>query len=254
VVAEFLLQTGRGPDYLFASSSAVLLRSLGYPTRIVSGLYAAADRYDAVTRHTPVTRDDVHFWAEVRMPDGVWVAVEPTPGYELMPPVRPWSERIARVLATAGQWIHGHMAELVVGAVVLVLLVVRRRELLDRLATLALRLTPTLDPRRRVLRTLSLLEWRARWAGGPRPAGLTLARWYQPVARLAAGEAGVVLEKLVGLADWAVHSPERPGWPSPMNDTEIERACTLAARDWTLARFRAVFLPRSRKVATTCGR
>ena len=41
VVADFLLRSHRGPDYLFASAAAVLLRSLGYPTRVVSGLYAA---------------------------------------------------------------------------------------------------------------------------------------------------------------------------------------------------------------------
>jgi hypothetical protein len=98
VVSEFLLRSGRGPDYLFASAAAVLLRSLGYPTRVVSGLYAAPWRYDPRTRHTPVTREDVHFWAEVRLPDGHWITVEPTPGYELLPPVQPWSELIAQAL------------------------------------------------------------------------------------------------------------------------------------------------------------
>ena len=104
VVAEFLLHSRRGPDYLFASSSAVLLRSLGYPTRVVSGLYAAPGRYDPRTRHTPVTREDVHFWAEVRLPDGLWVAIEPTPGYELLPPVRPWTkQRLARARGGVGR-------------------------------------------------------------------------------------------------------------------------------------------------------
>ena len=46
VVAEFLLRSHQGPDYLFASSAAVLLRSLGYPTRVVSGLYATPEMYD----------------------------------------------------------------------------------------------------------------------------------------------------------------------------------------------------------------
>ncbi len=66
VVHEFLLESRRGPDYLFASSTAVLLRTLGYPTRLVSGLYAAPGKFDARTGHTPVTQDDVHFWVEVR--------------------------------------------------------------------------------------------------------------------------------------------------------------------------------------------
>src|SRR5205807_1640324 len=99
VVAEFLLRSRRGPDYLFASSAAVLLKSLGHPVRVVSGLYAAPGRYDPRTRHTPVTRDDVHVWVEVRLPDGVWVAIEPTPGYELLPPAYPWTERLAGALA-----------------------------------------------------------------------------------------------------------------------------------------------------------
>jgi hypothetical protein len=251
VVAEFLLHSRRGPDYLFASSATVLLRSLGYPTRLVSGLYAAPGRYDPRTRHTPVTREDVHFWAEVRMPDGLWVAVEPTPGYELMPPVRPWREQIARALASAVRWARGHAVELLAGAVVLVVLVVRRREMLDGLATIAFRLNPDRDPRHRVLRALRLVERRARWTGRPRPPGLTPTRWYQPVARQAAGEPGDSLGGLIRLADWAVHAPERPGWPPPANDTEIEQTCRSAVRAWTLARFRVTFPPRPRKVATT---
>ena len=82
VVADFLLGSRRGPDYLFASAAVVMLRSLGYPARLVSGLYVAPDRYDPRTRHTPVTSEDVHIWAEVRLSNGHWIAVEPTPSYE----------------------------------------------------------------------------------------------------------------------------------------------------------------------------
>ena len=38
VVADFLLGSRRGPDYLFASAAVVMIRSLGYPARLVSGL------------------------------------------------------------------------------------------------------------------------------------------------------------------------------------------------------------------------
>ena len=109
VVADFLLRSHRGPDYLFASAAAVLLRSLGYPTRVVSGLYAAPWRYDPLTRHTPVTEEDVHFWAEVRLPDGNWITVEPTPGYSLLPPVRTWSDLIAQTIAGAARWARRHI-------------------------------------------------------------------------------------------------------------------------------------------------
>src|SRR5262249_2798990 len=40
VVAHFLLTSRRGPDYQFATAAAVILRLLGYPTRVVGGLYA----------------------------------------------------------------------------------------------------------------------------------------------------------------------------------------------------------------------
>jgi hypothetical protein len=47
----FLSESHRGPDYLFATAAALLLRSLGYPTRVCLGFYA---RPDATTR-TPDT-------------------------------------------------------------------------------------------------------------------------------------------------------------------------------------------------------
>jgi transglutaminase-like putative cysteine protease len=236
VVAEFLLRTRRGPDYLFASSAAVLLRSLGYPTRVVSGLYAAPGRYDPRTRHTPLTRDDVHFWAEVRLTGGRWIAVEPTPGYELMPPVRPWSEQMVEAFSAAWRWARAHAAGLLAAAVVLGVLAVRRRDVLDVLATIAIGLAPGRDPRHRVLRSLKLIEWRARWAGRARPSGLTLARWYLPVADRAAGEPRSALQGLVRLADWAAHAPEWPGLPAP--ESEIRRTCRSALRAWTRSRFR----------------
>jgi hypothetical protein len=247
VVAEFLLHGRRGPDYLFASAAAVLLRSLGYPTRVVSGLYAATGHYDPRTRHTPVTRDDVHFWAEIRLPNGRWIAVEPTPGYELMPPVRAWTERMAEALAGARRWAKDHAAGLLAAAVILGVLALRRRDVVDRLVTIAVRLAPGNDPRRRVMRSLKLIELRARWAGRPRPSGLTLSRWYLPFAGRAACEPRQALEGLVRLADWAAHAPAGP-W-SPATDDDIRRTCRSAVRAWTLSRFRRANSSPRNKVA-----
>jgi protein-glutamine gamma-glutamyltransferase len=251
VVAEFLLRSGRGPDYLFASSSAVLLRSLGYPTRVVSGLYAAPGRYDPRTRHTPVTGEDVHFWAEVRLPNGLWIAVEPTPGYELLPPIRPWSERIAGALSATWSWARDHAVGLAIALAGLVVLCIRLRALVDRLATIAFGLVSGDDPRRCVMRAVKLIERRARWAGHPRPSGLTLARWYFPVAREVAGEPRADLERLVRLADWAVHDPDRSGLPASASERDIRQACRSAVRAWTLARFCDAIPSQLRKAATT---
>jgi protein-glutamine gamma-glutamyltransferase len=238
VVADFLLKSHRGPDYLFASSAAVLLRSLGYPTRVVSGLYAAPEHYDARMRHTPVTAENVHFWAEVRMPDGLWVAIEPTPGYDLMPASRSWSQLIATALAGAGSWAQRHAALVLATAVGLMVVVLRRHILLDRLATIAFGLIPEPNSRRFVMRTLKLIERRARWAGCPRPPGLTLGRWYFPVARQTPGEPRVALEGLIALADWAIHAPDRPDAPPPGSRYDIQQTCQCAVKAWTLVRFR----------------
>ena len=180
VVADFLLGSRRGPDYLFASAAVVLLRSLGYPARLVSGLYAAPDRHDPRTRHTPVTSEDVHVWAEVRLPDGIWIAVEPTPGYELLPPAVSWSELIVKILNRMGHWVNQHGNFLLVASSLLAALIGWRRHLLDGLGALAFALLPDRQPRRRVLRALRLVERRARWAGYPRPPGLTLLALVSP--------------------------------------------------------------------------
>ena len=82
-VRWFLMESRRGPDYLFASSAAVLLRSLGYPSRMIGGYYARPENYNRLTGRTAVTAGDVHYWTQTRLADGTWVNLEPTPGYEL---------------------------------------------------------------------------------------------------------------------------------------------------------------------------
>ncbi|WP_422922987.1 transglutaminase-like domain-containing protein [Singulisphaera sp. PoT] len=240
VTAEFLFETRRGPDYLFATASAVMLRSLGYPVRLVSGLYAAPEKYDPVTRHTSVTRDDVHVWAEVRLPDGLWIAIEPTPGFDLLPPARPWVERVALAFKAAGRWAWMHKFALSASLLLVVGAVVMRRRLLDLGASALFGLDSGRHPRRSILRALSLLERRARWAGCPRPTGQTPSRWYRPIARLGADESRLVLERLLRLSDWALHAPGRSSLPPALDDAEILKTCREALRSWTPARFREV--------------
>jgi hypothetical protein len=88
------------------------------------------------------------------------------------------------------------------------------------------------------MRALNLIERRARWAGCPRPLGLTLARWYFPVARQATGEPRVALEGLIDLADWATHAPDQTDLPSLRSGYGIHRTCQCAVKAWTLDRFR----------------
>jgi transglutaminase-like putative cysteine protease len=239
VVACFLFTSRRGPDYLFASAAAVMLRALGYPTRVVSGFYTSPQRYDESSRHTAVLGADVHFWAEVLVDPSTWVAVEPTPGYELAPPAFSWGERLAETLQASGGWLLDHRGLGVVALAGVVLTARFRRELLDRLATLGWALAPAASWRGRVLDTLKLLERRARWAGRPRPAGSTPARWYRRAATGAAGPDRDSIEKLLDLADWALYAPAQLDANLPYAQGEVRAACRRAVRAWSLSRFRA---------------
>ncbi|MDX2037640.1 MAG: transglutaminase-like domain-containing protein [Isosphaeraceae bacterium] len=248
VVEHFLLDAKRGPDYLFASSTAVLLRMLGYPTRLVSGLYAAPEDYDPTTRHTLVKQDDVHVWLEVRTPEGLWVAVEPTPGYELLPPIRPWSEQIARSLAAGLRWARERSIPIVLAVLGILVLVARSRECLDAIATLVYRAVSPREGRARVLRALRLIEARSRWAGAARPPAITPRRWYRLQAEPADERERTLLERLTALAEWAAHAPAET---AAATEDELRALCDRVVAAWTLSRFRDARSMNRRKAATT---
>jgi transglutaminase-like putative cysteine protease len=228
-VGHFLLHARRGPDYQFASAAAVLLRSLGYPTRVVSGFYASPEHYDARTGQTPVNNDDIHFWAEVCVPGNVWVAIEPTPGYTLPGPRLSWGQWLALLASEVGLWLTKYATALALGFLALAVLVWRRRDLIDGVAVLLWRWRA--GPWRRcVLETLRLLERRSRWAGRPRPPGTSPAGWY--------GEwlGKSPLADLADLADWAAYAPAE--LPPPYSPAEARSLCAAALRTWTTRRMR----------------
>jgi hypothetical protein len=240
IIGDFLLKRRHGPDYLFASAAAVMIRSLGYPTRVVSGLYVSPTRYDRKTGNTPVLTEDAHFWLEVLLPDGAWVAVEPTPGYELAGPSLTWTQKLWAAVAAAWSWSVDHALLLGILAIVLVLVYWFRRELSDLAATLRWRWATRGCWRRRVLGTVRLMDRRALWAGRARPPGQTLSRWYGRTAREAVPELSSDLERLIALADRAVHAPrQRPALVQP-NEREVHATCHRVVRSMTLRRFRAV--------------
>ena len=239
VVSEFLLGSRCGPDHHFASATAVALRLLGYPSRVVSGYYAAPGRYDARTHHTPVTSEDVHFWVEVLLPGGTWAAVEPTPGYEILIPALTLGEQLASLAFQVGNWIRSEVWSLGLGLLGLVALGVSRHWWLDLASTLAWRLIPAGSSRVRAGRTLRLLELRSSRAGLPRPTGRTPARWYQPIAASAPGEPRAALERLLAVAGWASHAPLDSARRSPWSDSLIDQTCRQVVQSWTLSRLRA---------------
>ena len=80
-VDHFLFEQGQGYSEYFASSMAVMLRSVGVPARVAVG-YTTGDPLESVPAYT-VTDSHSHAWVEVYFPGYDWIPFEPTPGAQL---------------------------------------------------------------------------------------------------------------------------------------------------------------------------
>lgn len=234
--ACFLGTLRRGPAYHFASASAVMLHLLDYRVRLVSGFYVSPDQFDRRTQHTPVQKDDVHFWLEVQLADGTWLTLEPTPGYDTLKPTPPlWTRLLsgARSLfvGVLQAW-RGILAALCLMAV----LVVSRRRLADLVFTSIWRFRGARSWQAMSLRTLWLLDQRSRLAGTPRPAAVTPNRWYEGMASAAADGHRDSVRKLLNAATRAAFAPMDTN--PCMASEDIEQECRRAVEHWTVRRLR----------------
>jgi len=230
-VVDFLFRARRGPDYQFATAAALLLRSLGYSTRVVSGFYADPLKCDAASRHTPVFASDVHFWTEVNVAGGDWLPVEPSPGYSVLAPPLSWWQRISEILRHCADLALNHAA-LVCGLTAAGLLALsQRRWILDALDTLRWRWSRRHGDRRHLLATLRLLERRSARSGEPRPTGMTTDRW---LTRLASADSPLTATDSRNLRRWideAIYA--RDPKPAPRETVletsrRIERALSMS--------------------------
>ncbi|GMA26400.1 hypothetical protein GCM10025864_41590 [Luteimicrobium album] len=73
------LQTKEGYCVQFATAMAVMLRTLGIPSRVGVGYLTRAPGADGVTS---VTGEDAHAWPEVYFEQSGWVRFEPTPAVQ----------------------------------------------------------------------------------------------------------------------------------------------------------------------------
>ena len=237
VVGHFLSRR-RGPDYMFASTAALMLRTLGFPTRAVSGFYADSKRYDRRAGQTAVGGDDTHFWLEVGLSGGAWVALEPTPGYEPPRMARTYGEMAWALLAELRESIREHWVLAVFAATLAFAGVWRRRSLLDAFASLIWRGRLLGGPRRAVLATMWLLERRARLAGCGRPHERTLAQWHGPRLRALGFNSAESNLRLIQLFDWVLYAPHR-AIVCPVSETEVRKVCREAIRTTSLAAMRS---------------
>ncbi len=77
-LANFLFERKQGHCEYFASSMAVMLRTLGIPSRVVNGFRTG--EFNDLNSQYIVRASNAHSWVEAYFPDHGWVAFDPTPG------------------------------------------------------------------------------------------------------------------------------------------------------------------------------
>ena len=228
-VADFLLESRRGPDYQFASAAVWMLRSLGYTTRLVSGFHADPARYDMRARHTAVTADDVHFWAEVWAGSDHWLPIEPTPGYQLLQPPPTLVEQFLAAGMGAWRWFVANMIAICVATAAMIWLLIQRHFVADRISTAIWRWWPARGERAYVRQTLRLLDRRFHRMGFTRSVGTTPTRWLERMISCASGIDQHSARLFKELAEWASFAPVEMPLPSP----EYRAVCHKAVLIWS---------------------
>lgn len=178
-VEHFLTVARRGPDYLFASAAVLLLRELGYTTRLAGGFWLSSADRDPLTRRAVAVAEDAHVWCEVLTRSGEWLPVEASPAHAVRQPPWTWSQlwkmTVSGAMAIAA-WLASPIPS---GTLALAALFATTwRNLLDRCLTGLWWLAIRRANRCPLAATWKLLEWRAWLAGCPRPPHMTARRWY----------------------------------------------------------------------------
>lgn len=179
-VDYFLFRSRRGYCDLFASALAVMGRAVGIPTRFVTGF--AGGQYHPDSGRYLLRESDAHAWIEAYLEGRGWVSVDPAPGGDV-PPIPP----LQRALLSLRFFVQDHpvaagaLLAAIVGAILVVLLLVRRARGEASLLSLDRN-----DPRSIVLRAYARLARMLGRTGRPRRASHT------PFEYLSALEAGGV--------------------------------------------------------------
>jgi len=100
-LANFLFERKQGHCEYFASSMALMLRSLGIPSRIVTGFRGG--EFNDLTGQYVVRASNAHSWVEAYFPGSGWVSFDPTPGGPILPRTG-WSRWQLYLDAAASFW------------------------------------------------------------------------------------------------------------------------------------------------------
>jgi protein-glutamine gamma-glutamyltransferase len=100
-LANFLFQRKQGHCEYFASSMAVMLRTLHIPSRVVNGF--RSDEFNDVTGQYIVRAKNAHSWVEAYFPGYGWTTFDPTPGGDVATP-EGWDRAMLYLDAAQSFW------------------------------------------------------------------------------------------------------------------------------------------------------
>src|ERR1700683_4879777 len=100
-LANFLFERKQGHCEYFASSMAVMLRTLRIPSRVVNGF--RSDEFNDLTGYYVVRAKNAHSWVEAYFPGYGWVTFDPTPGGAIESP-QGWGRAMLYLDAAASFW------------------------------------------------------------------------------------------------------------------------------------------------------
>jgi protein-glutamine gamma-glutamyltransferase len=100
-VANFLFERKQGHCEYFASSMAIMLRTLGIPSRVVNGFRTG--EFNDLTSQYLVRASNAHSWVETYFPNYGWISFDPTPAAPLQMRTG-WSRSTLYLDALASFW------------------------------------------------------------------------------------------------------------------------------------------------------
>jgi protein-glutamine gamma-glutamyltransferase len=100
-LANFLFERKQGHCEYFASSMAVMLRTLSIPARVVNGF--RSDEFNDLTSNYVVRAKNAHSWVEAYFPGYGWVTFDPTPAGAIESP-QGWERALLYLDAASSFW------------------------------------------------------------------------------------------------------------------------------------------------------
>jgi protein-glutamine gamma-glutamyltransferase len=100
-ISNFLFVRKEGHCEYFASAMAVMLRSVGIPSRLVNGF--SGGEFNDLTSHYVIRESDAHSWVEAYIPGQGWMEFDPTPSAAAQPHTR-WGRFLLYMDAMGSFW------------------------------------------------------------------------------------------------------------------------------------------------------